>query len=86
MANYKELVLLRDEAGVALLAVLPRGVANQGDVTLIGDDIMLTVEDTEWIDVDSKVFDIIQQTCDIVDIKTLFHTVWEKEEIVNADS
>jgi hypothetical protein len=86
MANYKELVLLRDEAGVALLAVLPRGVANQGDVALIADDIMLTVEDTEWIDVDSKVFNFIRNTCDIVEIRTLFQTVWEKEEIVNADT
>lgn len=86
MANYKELVLLRDEAGVALLAVLPRGVPQPGDVALISDDIMLTVEDTDWIDVDSKVFDIIQQACDIVEIKTLFKTVWNKEEIVNADT
>jgi hypothetical protein len=85
MANYKELVLLRDEAGVALLAVLPRGVANQGDVALIGDNIMLKVEDTEWIDVDSKVFDIILNTCDIVDVKATLEPIWEKEE-ENADT
>lgn len=87
MAKFKELVLLRDEAGITMLAIMPTGTAHPGDVALISDDILLTVEAVEWIADDSGVLDIIRQACDIVEIETLFKVVWDKkEDEVNADS
>lgn len=80
MSKFKELVLLRDEAGVTMLAIMPTGNAHPGDVALISDDILLSVEAVEWIDADSGVLDIIRQACDIVEIETLFKVVWDKKE------
>ena len=80
MSKFKELVLLRDEAGVTMLAIMPTGTAHPSDVALISDEILLTVEAVEWIAEDSGVLDIIRQACDIVEIETLFKVVWDKKE------
>ena len=79
MAKYKELVLLRDKTGVTLLSVMPTGIAHTGDIAMV-DEAMLTIEQTEWIDIDSPTFEIITQTCDVVTIDSILHVVWEKEE------
>lgn len=79
MAKYKELVLLRDEIGVTLLSVMPTGIAHPGDIAIVGE-AMLTIEQTEWIDIDSPTFEIITKTCDVVTIDSILHVVWEKEE------
>lgn len=85
MTKFKELVLLRDEAGVTMLAILPTNTAYPGDVALISEDVLLTVESVEWIAEDSGVLDIIRQACDIVEIEALFNVKWEKED-EDADS
>ena len=79
MNKYKELVLLTDEAGVKFLATLPTGVAHPGDLVPI-DGSFLTVEEAEWIDVTSPIYQMIQQTCDIVSVEQILRVKWEKEE------
>lgn len=80
MANYVELMLLKNDAGKSCVAVVPTGKAHSGDLALVDGELM-QVERTAWADPASDIYRIIEDVTDVVTPDKILHEKYDKEEL-----
>ena len=85
MATYNRLILARDAAGTPVVVSVPTNVyPNEGDLCIIDDNTVLTVEQDAYMNAESDEMAILAAVATIYEADAVYHKCWEKEKPADA--
>lgn len=84
MSKFKELILAKNAVGDAVVFLAPTSKASEGD-TIFFDGDLFEVTETDWINLESKTYRILQEAGLFLTPDKILSVRWEKEEQKEID-
>lgn len=79
MAKYMDLLLARNGVGDGLVFLAPTHKAEAGDVVIFEGE-MFDVEKTDWINIESNTYQILQEAGVLLVPEKILSLRWEQED------
>ena len=79
MSNYMDLVLAQNDNGAAFTFLVPTSKVKEGDVLLF-DGVIFVVIDSDWIDVGSRIYKILESAGNLLIPDKALATRWERQD------